>query len=40
MKTTDKTKTTAAKGEKPRGPEPEDAATAKDAKKVNVKKGK
>ncbi|MES2458793.1 MAG: hypothetical protein V4594_24780 [Bacteroidota bacterium] len=37
-KHTEKTKTTAAKGEKAKGSEPEDAATAKDAKKVKVAK--
>lgn len=37
---TDKTKTTAAKNEKPKGPEPEENTSAKDAKKVGVTKEK
>lgn len=36
--TSDKTKTKAARTEKPKAPEPEDYTSAKDAKKVNVTK--
>jgi hypothetical protein len=36
--TSEKTKTKAASNEKPKGPEPEDNTSAKDAKKVSVTK--
>lgn len=36
--TSDKTKTKATRTEKPKGPEPEDNTSAKDAKKVSVTK--
>ncbi len=38
IKETEKKKATAPKGEKAKGSEPEHATSAKDAKKVNVKK--